>query len=105
MRTYIGDQEAVSASEFEELAFGFYEGPVGLDRELFVGPPHPESAKDRRARLAVAREVLRDLREAAAAGDEIAGWDALYAKELTKTVPLLRSAARTHRSSRTGAAA
>ncbi|MEU8825899.1 hypothetical protein [Streptomyces sp. NPDC048636] len=105
MRTYVGDQEAATTAEFVELAFGFDDGPVGIDRELFVGPMWPETDEERAARLDVAREVLEDLREAAAAGDDVAGWDALYAEQLTQTVPLLRSAARAGRSSGTGEAA
>ncbi|QKV93889.1 hypothetical protein HUT19_20745 [Streptomyces sp. NA02950] len=105
MRTFIGDQEAVSASEFEELALGFETSPIGLDHELFVGPPHPESVKDRQARRAVAREVLRELHEAAAGGDEVAAWDALYAKNLTRTIPLTQPTAHGHRAALRRAAA
>lgn len=85
MRTYVAGQEAHSDSEFAELA-------LGIDVDLFRGPLKPETAKERRARKDVAREVLRDLREMNEAGDEIAGWDALYADSLTRTVPFLRAA-------------
>ncbi|MFF4949751.1 hypothetical protein [Streptomyces chattanoogensis] len=92
MRSYIDHHEIGSQAEFEELAFGFTERPLGIDRDLFRGPLEPESAKDRRARLYAARDVLADLREQAEAGDEIAAWDALYAEALTSVVPLARPA-------------
>ncbi|MGW1286124.1 hypothetical protein ACWD4N_21055 [Streptomyces sp. NPDC002586] len=85
MRTYVAGQEAHDDEEFVELA-------LGIDVELFRGPLKPETPKERRARRDVAREILRDLREMGEAGDEIAGWDALYADALTRTVPLLRAA-------------
>ncbi|MEV6167573.1 hypothetical protein AB0L99_05005 [Streptomyces sp. NPDC051954] len=96
MRTFVAGQEAHGDSEFAELA-------LGIDVELFRGPLGRETAKERRARKDVAREILRDLREMGEAGDEVAGWDALYADSLTRTVPFLR-AARGHRSG-TGEAA
>jgi hypothetical protein len=89
MRTYVAGQEAHGDLEFAELA-------LGIDVELFRGPLKPETVKERRARKDVAREILRDLREMGEAGDEVAGWDALYADALTRTVPFLR-AARGHR--------
>ncbi|MDI3344358.1 hypothetical protein QKW45_11545 [Streptomyces sp. AJ-1] len=97
MRTFIGGQEAVSDFEFTELAFGFEEFPVGLDRELFCGPAEPETPEERTAREDAAADVLADLREQAEGGDEIAAWDALYADALTGVVPLRqrRRAART----------
>ncbi|MGP3924775.1 hypothetical protein [Streptomyces sp. 8N616] len=104
MRTYVGDQEAATAFEFEELALGFEELPEGIDRELFLGRLG-ETREERAIRLDVAREALEDMRERGENGDEIAVWDALYAEALTRTVPLLRSASRRHRSSRTGEAA
>jgi hypothetical protein len=91
MRSYIENHQVVNQAELEELAFGFDERPAGLDVDLFRGPLRPETAKERRARMDVAREILRDLREMGEAGDEVAGWDALYADALTRTVPLLRT--------------
>jgi len=96
MRTFVAGQEAHTDSEFAELA-------LGIDVDLFRGPLEPETAEERRAREDAAADILADLREMGEAGDEIAGWDALYADALTRTVPFLR-AARTHRSG-TGEAA
>ncbi len=96
MRTYVAGQEAYGDLEFAELA-------LGIDVELFRGPLEFETDDDRTAREDAARDVLADLRAEAAAGDEIAGWDALYADALTRTVPFLRSV-RGHRSG-TGEAA
>ncbi|MGW0424453.1 hypothetical protein [Streptomyces sp. NPDC003015] len=84
MRTFVAGQEARGDLEFAELA-------LGIDVDLFRGPLEFETAKERRAREDAARDVLADLRAQAAAGDEIAGWDALYADALTRTVPFLRS--------------
>ncbi|WP_237289480.1 hypothetical protein [Streptomyces gilvosporeus] len=94
----------MSSTEFEELALGFEEFPLGIDRDLFRGPLSEESPKERRARLDVAREVLRDLREQGEAGDEIAAWDALYADALTTVAPL-RFVRRAGRAAGKGAAA
>ncbi|MFF4952557.1 hypothetical protein [Streptomyces chattanoogensis] len=88
MRTYIGTQQIVSTGEFEELAFGFEERPLGIDRELFLSPFEPETADERAARLDAAADVLADLREQGESGDEIAAWDALYADALTSVAPL-----------------
>ncbi|GGU63533.1 hypothetical protein GCM10010211_30710 [Streptomyces albospinus] len=88
MRTYIGNQEIASDTEFEELAFGFDEFPLGIDHDLFRGPLGGESPEEQAARLDVAREVLRDLQEQGEAGDEVAAWDALYADALTAVAPL-----------------
>ncbi|MFE9685648.1 hypothetical protein [Streptomyces sp. NPDC006285] len=93
MRSYIGHHLVANAVEFEELAFGFDERPTGLDIDLFRGPLRPETADERRAREAAARDILTDLYEMGEAGDEVAAWDALYADALTRTVPLLRAAA------------
>lgn len=57
MRTFVADQEALSVSEFAELAFG-------IDVELFSGVAD-ESPEARRARLTVAHEVIVDLSESA----------------------------------------
>ncbi|MGR8009640.1 hypothetical protein [Streptomyces hypolithicus] len=94
MRTYIGNHQALNPIEFEELALGFDELPMGLDRDLFRGPLTPESPEDRAARETVAREVIADLVAMGEGGDEVAAWDALYADALTRTVPFLRAASR-----------
>ncbi|MFD5817796.1 hypothetical protein [Streptomyces sp. NPDC127038] len=85
MRTFVAGQEAHGDSEFAELA-------LGIDVDLFRGPLESETDFDRAAREDAARDVLADLRAEAEAGDEIAGWDALYADALTRTVPFLRAA-------------
>ncbi|MFI9101679.1 hypothetical protein ACIGXA_14260 [Streptomyces fildesensis] len=97
MRTYIGHQQVVGSEEFEELA-------LGIDRELFLGV-EDETGEGRAARQAAARDVLADLVAQGAAGDEVAAWDALYAEALTRTVPLLRSSARSVRVPGAGEAA
>jgi hypothetical protein len=89
MRTFVAGQEAHGDIEFVELA-------LGIDVDLFRGPLEFEADDERAAREDAARDVLADLRAEAEAGDEIAGWDALYADALTRTVPFLR-AARGHR--------
>ncbi len=85
MRTYVAGQEAHGDLEFAELA-------LGIDVELFRGPLESEALTDRAAREDAARDILADLRELGEAGDEIAGWDSLYADALTRTVPFLRAA-------------
>ncbi|MEV5277643.1 hypothetical protein [Streptomyces sp. NPDC052811] len=105
MRTYIGSHQALNAIEFEELALGFDELPLGLDRDLFRGPLTPESPEERAARLDVAREVIAELAAQGEGGDEIAAWDALYADALTRTVPFLRAARAAGRSAGTEEAA
>ncbi|MEU9414883.1 hypothetical protein [Streptomyces sp. NPDC048272] len=106
MRSYIGNHQVVNPAEFEELALGFDELPLGLDRDLFRGPLAPETAQERATREAVAREVIAELAALGEGGDEIAAWDALYADALTHTVPFLRSADRAAgRSFRAGMAA
>lgn len=52
MRTYVGNQEAWNAYEFEELA-------CGVDRELIFGSPY-ESPEERAARMDAARDILAD---------------------------------------------
>jgi hypothetical protein len=81
MKCIVAGHEAVTATEFAELAFG-------IDLELFTGPA-VESAEERAVRLAVAREVLAELRES----DREA---AAYAESLLRTSPLkdVRAAAR-----------
>ncbi|OEJ53498.1 hypothetical protein [Streptomyces agglomeratus] len=105
MRTYIGTHQALTAVEFEELALGFDELPLGLDRDLFRGPLTPESPEERAAREAVAREVIAELAAQGEGGDEIAAWDALYADALTRTVPFLRAARAAGRTTQAGEAA
>ncbi|OAR26516.1 hypothetical protein A8W25_11055 [Streptomyces sp. ERV7] len=85
MRSFVAGQEAHGDAEFAELA-------LGIDIDLFRGPLKPETDGERAARQDAARDVLVDLRAEAEAGDEIAGWDALYADALTRTVPFLRAA-------------
>ncbi|QNA74171.1 hypothetical protein C8250_021680 [Streptomyces sp. So13.3] len=87
MRSYIGNQQVVGSEEFDELA-------LGIDRALFLGV-QGESNEERAAREAAARDILADLIAQGEAGDEIAGWDALYAEALTHTVHFLNSS-RTH---------
>lgn len=96
MRTFVAGQEAHGDFEFAELA-------LGIDVDLFRGPLECESDGERAAREDAARDVLADLVAMGEAGDEIAGWDALYADALTRTVPFLRSV-RGHRAG-TGEAA
>ncbi len=85
MRTFVAGQEAHGDAEFAELA-------LGIDVDLFRGPLESETDGERAAREDAARDILADLRTEAEAGDEIAGWDALYADALTRTVPFLRAA-------------
>ncbi|MFE0455364.1 hypothetical protein ACFW2D_29685 [Streptomyces sp. NPDC058914] len=84
MRMFVAGQEAHGDLEFAELA-------LGIDVDLFRGPLESETDSERAAREDAARDVLSDLRAEAEDGDEIAGWDALYADALTRTVPFLRS--------------
>lgn len=90
MRTYIGDQEALNALEFQELACGFGGAAAEDFEELFHGHPG-ESAEERDARLAVARDVLAELHEQRHA-DEIALLNARYAARLSSN-SLFRSKA------------
>ncbi|MFJ6085378.1 hypothetical protein ACIQI8_28670 [Streptomyces sp. NPDC092369] len=90
MRTFVAGQEAYGDLEFVELA-------LGIDVDLFRGPLQFETDGERAAREDAAHDVLADLVAEAEAGDEIAGWDVLYADALTRTVPFLRSV-RSHRS-------
>lgn len=105
MRTYIGNHQVLNPIEFEELALGFDELPLGIDRDLFRGPLTLESPEDRAARETVAREVIADLVAQGEGGDEVAAWDALYADALTRTVPFLRAARSAGRSAGTEEAA
>ncbi|MBE8469441.1 hypothetical protein [Streptomyces justiciae] len=85
MRTFVAGQEAYGEAEFAELA-------LGIDIDLFRGPLHEETDIERAAREDAARDILADLVAMGADGDEVAGWDALYADALTHTVPFLRAA-------------
>lgn len=88
MRNYVGDQEALTVSEFEELARSAERYGTDDFQKLFLGEPD-ETHEQRAAREAVARDVLADLlREGEA--DEIAWLDALYAAQLLSVVPLGR---------------
>ncbi|MEW2566106.1 hypothetical protein [Streptomyces sp. NPDC047070] len=83
MKCIVAGHEAVTASEFAELA-------LGIDLELFTGLA-AESDIDRAARLDVAREVLAELRESDPQ-------TAAYAQSLLRTSPLNpRSAVRRSR--------
>lgn len=86
MKCIVAGHEAVTAAEFAELAFG-------IDLELFTGPA-VESAEERVVRLAVAREVLAELRES----DREA---AAYAESLLRTSPLKDARAAARRPRRT----
>ncbi|NEA72788.1 hypothetical protein [Streptomyces sp. SID13588] len=90
MRSYIGDQQVVGSEEFEELA-------LGIDRALFLGEPgesgEERAAREAAAREAAARDILADLMAKAEDGDEVDGWDALYAEALTHLVTFPRHSA------------
>ncbi|MFG2343989.1 hypothetical protein [Streptomyces phaeochromogenes] len=86
MKCIVAGHEAVTATEFAELAFG-------IDLELFTGLAM-ESADERAARLDVAREVLAELRES----DPPA---AAYAESLLRTSPLKDARAAARRPRRT----
>ncbi|WP_326817041.1 hypothetical protein OIE61_13965 [Streptomyces sp. NBC_01762] len=73
MKTIVAGHEAVTATEFAELA-------LGIDLELFAGSA-TESVMERAARLDVAHEVLAELRES---DPETAA----YAEGLLRTLPL-----------------
>ncbi|NEB75303.1 hypothetical protein G3I40_08670 [Streptomyces sp. SID14478] len=74
MKFIVAGHEAVTASEFTELA-------LGIDLELFTGPAGGESERERAARLDVAREVLAELHLSA---PELAE----FAESLLRTSPL-----------------
>lgn len=84
MRTYIGHHEAWDHVEFEELAYG-------IDRALFLGTPG-ETFDERAARLDAQHGILADLREQGE-HDEVTAWDALFAEQLSHTLPLIRRTA------------
>ncbi|OEJ26824.1 hypothetical protein AS594_22395 [Streptomyces agglomeratus] len=65
MKAFVAGHEAMSAHDFAELS-------LGIDLELFTGSPS-EARPDRRVRLAVAREVLTELREAGESDELVAG--------------------------------
>ncbi|MEV6109641.1 hypothetical protein AB0M28_33775 [Streptomyces sp. NPDC051940] len=92
MRSFIGSQEVVNASELAEIALGMSEEdlPEGIDIDLFRGPLSAESPADRAARLDAGRAILADLAAQAAQGDEVAAEDAAYALALTRAIPFCR---------------
>jgi hypothetical protein len=96
LRTYVAGHEALTASEFVELA-------VGTPVELWLGV-EGESEMEREARMDAARDILADNPELPDAVSRIAA-EAIeaYAPELFNVVPLARSAGR--RSVGKGAAA
>ncbi|MGI5136961.1 MULTISPECIES: hypothetical protein [unclassified Streptomyces] len=99
MRTYIGQQQAVSAEDFVELALGT---PI----ELWLGV-EGETDEERAARLDAARDILSDP-EYCNLSDDVARIAAevieAHAPELFNIVSLA-GPARCRRSSRKGAAA
>ncbi|WP_354642904.1 hypothetical protein [Kitasatospora camelliae] len=83
MRTYVGDQEVATASEFAELACAFeVESFHEFIEELLFGRPG-ESSPARAARLQAARDILADLEEES---PELAA----YAVRLLGPAPLVR---------------
>ncbi|MEU5774286.1 hypothetical protein ABZ819_13495 [Streptomyces venezuelae] len=95
MRCIVAGHTAVTAKEFAELALGLAEHTAGFDTELFTGPA-TESEEERAARLAVARDVLADLREV----DPVA---AAYARALLRASDLPQRAPRFRRTRKTSA--
>ncbi|MER7348856.1 hypothetical protein ABT390_26005 [Streptomyces aurantiacus] len=95
MKCIVAGHAAVTAAEFVELALGFAERSAGFDTELFTGE-FGESEEGRAARLAVAREVLAELREV----DPLA---AAYARALLRASDLPRRASRPWRVRRASA--
>ncbi|MFC8271647.1 hypothetical protein ACFUJR_03705 [Streptomyces sp. NPDC057271] len=97
MRMYIGGQEAVSSTDFVELA-------LGTPLELWLGV-EGESEEERAARLDAARDILADNPSLPDDVSRVAA-EAIeaYAPELFNVVPLARPASRRPRS-RKGAAA
>ncbi|MER7347190.1 hypothetical protein ABT390_17520 [Streptomyces aurantiacus] len=89
MKCIVAGHTAVTAAEFVELALGFAERSAGFDTELFTGE-FGESQEGRAVRLAVAREVLAELREV----DPLA---AAYALALLRASDLPRRAPRPRR--------
>ncbi|MFJ9480000.1 hypothetical protein ACIRRI_34185 [Streptomyces mirabilis] len=88
MRNYIGDQEVVTAYEFEELAYGGEEYALNGFQELFLGNPD-ETDEQNNARVEVAREVLAELLNEGES-DHIAWLDAMYAVQLVCMASLRR---------------
>jgi hypothetical protein len=99
LRTFVAGHEALTASEFVELALGT---PV----ELWLGA-EGESESERAARLDAARDILADP-EYRSLPDDVARITVevieAHAPELFNVVPLARPAGR-RRASRKGAAA
>ncbi|MEU5688032.1 hypothetical protein DEJ48_10740 [Streptomyces venezuelae] len=92
MNCIVAGHTAVTAKEFAELALGLTEYAPGFDPELFTGTAN-ELEEDRAARLAVARDVLADLRQVDPAA-------AAYARALLKVSDLPTPAPRTRRARR-----
>ncbi|MET8686314.1 hypothetical protein ABZV77_19070 [Streptomyces sp. NPDC004732] len=92
MKCIVAGHTAVTAKEFAELALGFAEHAAGFDTELFTGEAG-ESAEDRAARLAVARDVVKELGEV----DPVA---AAYARALLRASDLPARAPRPRRARR-----
>ncbi|MDT3395228.1 hypothetical protein RKE29_00940 [Streptomyces sp. B1866] len=82
MRTHVGDQESLDASEPDGTAYG-----VDDFHELFLGRPG-ETAEQRAVRTEVAKDVLAELL-AEGQADEIAFLNAVYAAQLASLTPLL----------------
>ncbi|MDH6119313.1 hypothetical protein [Kitasatospora sp. GAS204B] len=82
MRTYVGDQEALTVAEFEELTSGFAEDEQLPDflREMLFGRSG-ESGLERAVRVDAARGILADL---SADDPELV----LYAATLLGVIPL-----------------
>ncbi|MFC5027160.1 hypothetical protein ACQFX6_19370 [Streptomyces sp. DSM 41987] len=98
MRTYIGGHQAVSDTDFVELALGT---PV----ELWLGV-EGETEMERAARLAAARDILADDPDLPDRVSQIAA-EAIeaYAPELFNVVPIPSNQARRRQARRNGVAA
>ncbi|MGW0908148.1 hypothetical protein [Streptomyces sp. NPDC002853] len=95
MKCIVAGHAAVTAKEFAELALGLTERAAGFDTELFTGVAG-EREEDRTARLAVAHDVLIELRQV----DSVA---AAYARELLKASDLPTRAPRRRRTRKSAA--
>lgn len=98
MRTYIGEQEAISASEFIELA-------LGTPPELWLGVPG-ETEEESAARQDAARDILADDPQLIDAVSRIAEKAITeHAPALLNVVPMPRPAHRRPRARRSEVAA
>ncbi len=93
MKCIVAGHTAVTAQEFAELALGLAEHAAGFDTELFTGTA-TESEEERAARLAVARDVLAELREVDPVAEAYAR-ALLRASDLPKRAPRPRRARKT----------